>query len=73
MLVDFSGNLQRVHTWLYFEEHAAEFLTGPLVGNFAISSTAALHVGALNNPPSPASDFLETRNKIKHSSSLGVH
>ena len=34
---------------------------------------AAVHVGVLKDPPSPASDFLETKNTIRRSSSSGVH
>lgn len=45
----------------------------PLVGNFAISWTAAVHASDLKDPPLPASDFLETRNTIKRSSSSGDH
>jgi hypothetical protein len=57
----------------YLEEHAVEFLTRPLVGNFAISWAAAVHVTDLKDPPSPASDFFETRKEISRSSSSGVH
>ncbi len=40
---------------------------------FAISSAAAVHTGDLKDPPSPASDFLDTKNMISRSSSSGDH